>query len=439
MKRIFLLSACMVASQAYAGNGGNNLGTSFTTGPSSNAQSVTSAAHNPALASFVVNDEKKLRFSYFPSVSLSVELGEVDNIVEELEDLTDLLDGDDEVYAGLSAQEKLDRFNEVLGYLGDAGYIKNSFKFNAPILPLFFYSDLLGGAIGVGFSVDFQAALSVLDDELSYNPQNDSYATSTSVYIKSGLETSLYASYSRNLETNDWFQERGDLYAGVKVKLMSIDLSKQVLPLETLDSDEIGDIIADEYDNNQTSTTALGIDVGFVWDADNYRLGLTIENINEPEFDYGDVGVNCTTKPENTPSRTACEVAGYFAYVTGDIQARETYTKHATTRVDGLLKLTKRWFVSSSLDLASYDDMVGYENQWFHAATSYDPKGRLLPSLRTGLHKNLAGEQTTSLTFGATFFDLVAFDLEYGLDSIEVDGSSIPRRLGFSLSVEQSF
>ena len=170
-----------------------------------------------------------------------------------------------------------------------------------------------------------------------------------------------------------------------------------------------------------------------------YRLGFTFENINSPRFNYGTIGTNCATREENTPARSSCEAAAQFIQQDGRIRARETHTMHARTRIDGLYHLTNKWSASGSLDLAAYDDIVGFENQWLHLATMYDFDNNIMPSLRLGLQSNLAGTQQSSLTVGMSLFKFVSLDLEYGLDSTSIDGSSAPRRFGIALGVEESF
>ncbi|MFV1872554.1 MAG: conjugal transfer protein TraF [Oleiphilus sp.] len=437
MKRTLLVSSILMASQAFANSGAVNPGSSMTTGPSSNSYSVAAGFNNPAMTSLLIDKDENVRTSYFPSFGFNLEVGDANNLVDELEELTDLLDDPDS--SGLSTQEALDRFNELLIKFGEDGYVKNSISLTAPFFPLLIQSDMLGGAVGISVAANATAAFSVLDAPLEYSNQNDSFNTATSLYLKSGVEKSVALTYSRDVPLNDWFNDKGNLHAGVKLKVMNLELSKQVIPLENLESDDISDIIVDEYDQNQVSSTEFGIDLGLVWDAGDYRLGLTLENLNSPEFEYGAVGVGCSGIDQNSPSRNACEVAAYFANETGDIQAKETHVKDAMFRADVLYKLTDRWQLTSALDLAEYNDVIGFENQWFHAATSYDADSWIIPSLRFGYHKNLVGSELSSASVGFTLFNTLALDIEYGLETIEVDGTKAPRRAGFALSIEESF
>lgn len=432
--KISAISLCLVALDSHAGSSGINPGSSSTLGPSSSINSISSAFNNPAMNSLMVSDENIWRFSFLPNFGFNAEIGDVDDFADDLDELIDIID--DPNSTDDSAEEVLDRFNTTLIQMGESGYIKQSAYFNAPFLPLYYRSDVLGGTLGVGLKAETQIGLRILDDPLSFDDQNGTYSTATALYIKAGIEQALSVSYSRAILAEDG-EDR--LFAGVKLTLMNLELSKQVITIQQLDGKDIDDVISDEYDNNLESTTNFGLDIGLVWNANNYRLGLTIENLNSPEFDYGVIGENCTDRGENNEFRSNCESASYFIQEKGEIKAAETHTKHALLRVDGLYKLSDNWVIAGSLDLAEYDDVTGFENQWFHLVTSYDINSFKIPSARFGYKSNLAGEKTSSLSFGFHLFKYFGLDIEYGLDSVEVDDSTVPRRIGLAFSFEQRF
>lgn len=386
----------------------------------------------------MIPEDDAWRVGYLPSFSINAEVGDVDNFADDLDELIDLLD--DPGSSDEPVSDLLDRFNNTLVQMGESGYIKNSISISAPFFPLFHQSDVLGGAIGVELSVDAQIGLSILDAPLAYDNQNTSFSTSTSLYLKSGLATKIAVGYSREISLDRLdFLGDGVLYGGAKVSLISMELSKQIIPVQQLDGKDVDEVIKDEYDANLKTSTNVAIDVGVVWDAERYRAGFTIANINSPEFDYGTIGENCTAREDNTLTRSACEIATTFTQELGEIDATETHTMDAYARIDGALKLSERWILSSSLDLAEYNDVVGFDNQWFHMATSYQTKGYFLPSTRIGYQKNLAGSELSSVTFGFTFFKCIGLDFEWGLEEVTVDDETAPRRFGFALSFEESF
>ncbi len=428
-----------VNTHGFASTAGVNPGSSMTTGPSSNVHSIAAASNNPAMTSLLVADDEQWRFSYFPSLGFSAEYGDVENFSDDIEELIDILD--DPALVQDPVNEVLTRFNNALVSLGNDGYLKSTIGIGAPIPALVHRSPVLNSSIGVSASVLAQASVSVLDSDLTYDDQNGTFSTATSLYLKSGIQKSLTLSYSRALKDTPalQFARKGKLYGGVSAKLVSLALSKQVSPLQQLDGDNVSDVIKDEYDANLNESTNVALSAGLVWETGRYRLGFTLENINSPEFNYGAIGTDCSDKPENTTARSSCEAAAQFIQADGRIRGVETHTMHARTRVDGLVHLNGSWMTTASLDLAAYDDIVGFENQWLHVASVHEFQNRFIPSLRIGLQKNLAGEKLSSLTFGTSLFKFLSVDMEYGLDSTTVDGGSAPRRFGIALGIEETF
>lgn len=435
---LFSLSFAVASSAApvLASNSTINLGPSMTTGPTSISASIGSGFANPGMLPLMIDEDEEVRMSYLPSFGFNVELGAVDNFEDDINDLIDLLEDSSGVQ---SPSETLERFNRVLKDIGEEGYIKFNTALNLPFLPVLYRSNWLGGTLGFSVDSGAQVAALVLDDSLRIAGFNGKFDTNTALYLKSGIEKKATVSYGRQILANHpMLEERGSLYAGVKVKLIQMELSKQVIPLSSLNGKDLSDVISDTYDQNLSKSTNIALDVGVVWDADQYRVGLTLENINSPSFDYGKVGVNCIEQGENSIARDQCETASFFVN-RGEISAKESHKKHALMRVDGLYQITDSWAVSGSYDLAKYNDMTGFDNQWLHLATSFDPNSTFIPAIRLGYKKNLAGSELSSAMLGMTLFKLVSLDFEYGLESVDVDGSSAPRRFGFSLSLEESF
>ena len=435
MKKLLAISLLCLSSGLYAGTSNVNLGSSMTTGPSSNHFSIQAGFNNPAMASLLIGNDERWRFSYFPNFAVNFEIGSVDNFTEELDELIDIID--DRSSTDLTDEEILDRFNGFLSSVGDDGYLKANVGLDAPLLPLLYRSKGSTSAFGIGVRFATQVSGEILDDEITIDPINGSVLTSTSIYLKAGVEQRLSFVYSRELFSSKKASS-GNLYAGAKLNIINLELSKQVTPLTILDGEDVADFIEDEFDNNLESTTNIGIDLGVVWDARNYRVGLTLENLNSPEFDYGEIGVNCGSITDIS-ARSSCDAAAFFIQETGEIRARETHTMHTLLRADGLLKLSNRWFLSGAVDLAAYDDFTGFENQWLNLSTSFDPKKVWLPGTRLGYQKNLAGTELSSALLGFTFFKVLTLDFEYGLEDVIVDGSSTPRRFGFALGLEEHF
>jgi len=121
------------------------------------------------------------------------------------------------------------------------------------------------------------------------------------------------------------------------------------------------------------------------------------------------------------------------------VNLHEKHVKHPTLTVDGAYFFSDNFLVSSSLELATYDDIVGTENQWFHVSTAYYPDSYWWPAARIGYQKNLAGQKLSSASLGFTFFGTMTLDLNMALEDVEADGESAPRSAGFSIGFQEKF
>jgi hypothetical protein len=430
-----VIMGLVISESVFASRPNINPGSSLTSGPGSNEHSLFAGAFNPAMGMLMVGENEKWRLGYLPSIATELELGKVDDFSNEVEDLIDIID--DPLLTKDSVEVTLNRFNTVLPKMGKEGYLKNT---TGIYFPLFYRNDFLGGAINFDLSYEIQAAARVLDDPLFFNPQNMSFSTNTSVYLKSGIEKTLSLSYSRVIsdEMNP-LSTFGKLYAGARVSWVSLDLSKQVIWLEGVDNGDLEDIIRDEYDRNLTSNQKPSIDLGIVFDSAEFRIGLTITNINSPAFDYNQVGTACETKPTPTVESSNCYVAKYFVENKKSLKAAEIHQKKPLATVDTTLKLSEKWRLMGSYDLAEYNDVVGFENQMFNLATSYETSGYWIPSPRFGYQTNLAKNGLSSLSLGFTFFKVLTLDIAKSSEEVTIDNSTVPRYLSASLGFEEKF
>lgn len=439
MKRILCIGLSLfIISNANARSGNIHNGSSMTLGPSSHSGSLSAGAYNPAAASIMIGDDEHYRINYFPSFSFEAEIGDVSNFEEDLNELIDLID--DPSLASDSLDETITYYNEVVEKMGEDGYLKSTIGIHAPIFPAFYKSDFLGGAIAVDLSVETQIAVRILDDVLTPTQEGGGIQTNTSIYMKSGIEKKVSVGYSRELNPERFFlPSSGKFYVGARLSFINLELSKQVIWLQDMQGQSVDGYIEDQYDNNLVTTTAPSIDVGALWIADRYQLGLTLSNINSPSFKYGNVGLNCSELETGSLAQNSCNVAQHFVEVRGELKARESHVKHAVATVDAAWSITSSWRVSTVFDLAAYSDIVGFDSQRFHIATAYESTKWYMPSPRFGYQTNLVGSELSSLNAGATLFGVVSFDLIYGMESTLVEGSELPRLFGFSLAFEERF
>jgi len=407
-------------------------GPGLTTGPNSSGFSLFAASANPSMNALLVDEGESWRLSYTPSLSLTVELGEVDDFLDELDGLVDFIsDGD---FLDENVGTVLDRFNDVVEELGEAGYLKAELETN---LPLLYKNNFLGGSLGVDLSYGIEASVQVLDDPIEIDLV-DGITTATSLYIRSAIETALSLSYGGELfADHEWFQDEYSLYAGVSLNLTSLGLSRQVIPLVSIGGVTVEDVLRDKFDSDLQNNVQLGVDVGFVFKASKYRLGFTVENVNEPSFSFDSFQETCAGI-SLALDRDACFAARTFI-AEDRILMEETFIQETRMRVDALYNLTERWNISAAYDLTEYNDVGLFENQWVYASTSYDFKSFFIPSVRMGYKQNLVGTNLSSIAFGASILKYINLDLEFGLESVSADVSTTPRRMGFALSVEERF
>jgi F plasmid transfer operon, TraF, protein len=424
-----------VSTSAIAGQPYVLHGSALTTGPGSSEYSLQAGSFNPAMSSLMVDEDENWRLGYLPSVMINIEFGDVQNFADDLEDLIDIID--DPSLATDSVDETLTRFNNLLPVMGEEGYLKNTASLH---YPLFVKSDFLGGSLQTEISYVVQMSGRVLDDTLIFNQQNETFSTNTSMYLKSGLQTAFSLGYSRPVfEKSSEDSSSGTLFVGTKISAIKLDLSKQVFWLEGIQNDEIEDVIRDEYDKNTISNFGINVDLGAVWDANNYRVGLTLSHLNKPTFDYNAVGINCEQEIPGSTAADNCNVAQYFVEIKPRLKAKEVHEMTPVATVDLLLKLSKKWQITSSMDLASYNDMVGFDNQHLHLATRYETESVWIPSPRIGYTKNLAGEELTSISAGLTFFNVFNLDINYGKETTVVDGDKFPRVFGVAFGFDEKF
>lgn len=416
--------------------GGVYSGPALTTGPTSSHFYLNGAIINPAMPSLLVDEDENWRWSYFPSASASVEFGNVDDFVDEIDDLIDFVNESNILDQDIN--ESIDRFNGIIGELSEDGYIKTDFRIHGPLLPLAYTNDFLNGAASVDFTYAVQAAARLFDSPIEIDLNALAITTDTSLYLKSGIEAKLSFSYSKNIfQDVEWFSEAQSLYAGAKVNLISLGLSRQVIPLVNLGDRGVGDVIVDEYNDNLQNNVELAFDIGFVFDAEKYRLGFVVENLNSPKFEYGTLGQSCDERPLGL-SRDSCLAAQIFI-VQGRLHEADFFTLESRARADALYKIHKNMHVSTAIDLNEYEDVTGFDNRWFYLSSLYNTPYYLLPSVRFGYQKNLVDEGTSSFNFGVSIFKFLNVDIEYGLETVTVETDDWPRRLGVAISIEEHF
>lgn len=413
-------------------------GQSYATGAAPNPYSLFSGSYNPAAGSFMIDSDERFRMSWFLAVSNATEFGQVDNFVDDIDELIDILE-DPENAQEEDVTQTTARFNRVIEQAGQDGYLKTTTAASLPAFPLYWKPSFLPGVLAFEMNFASQVQLSLLADTLIYDEQKETFNTSTSAYIKSALQKKISIGYSQQTRTDVFGIAGSELYLGAKVNIYDIELSKQVFQLELLGGKEIEDVIKDEYKNNRIQSTGIGLDFGAILKAPKFMLGVSLESLNGPSFDYGSVGINCDQMLPGSDQQSNCTIAEYFANTKGLIDPYEQHKKDPKLTVSGSYFIRDNWLASASLDVVSHDDPVAGENQWFNAATSYHPQKYWIPGARVGYKQNLTDEKLAYATFGLTFAATFNLDFIVSLDDVVVEDEKAPRGFGFALSFEEHF
>jgi|TARA_R110002049_G_scaffold117155_1_gene270228 hypothetical protein len=409
----------------------------LTYGKTSNPSTILSIAGNPANGHTLLSEGEDHRMGYFSSLGFDYEVGEVDNFLDDVDELIDALDEDNLTIN--QANDIKAKFDALLPIMGEDAQVTLGLGLSVPFMPFAIKGDWLGGGV-LSFDLKAQGLFDIrfLDAPLVIQTVggNTTLETDSSMYVKGGSILTGSLGYSREV-WKPTFVEGSKLYAGVQANIYKVSLNKQVIALSNIEDDEVSDAIRDEFDENTVDTTQIGLDLGLLWTMDSGQVGITFANINEPEFEYGDVGKNCGAITNPTRQANCFVAQNRFG---NEINLSETAVMNAQTIVEGaLFSDNKQWILSGAADINSVYDLVGRETQYISASASYFSDSYIIPSVRFGINKNLAGSKLTTVGFGTTLFGVMNVDVSTSLDTVEIDGTVAPRYFGFNIGFEEKF
>lgn len=214
----------------------------------------------------------------------------------------------------------------------------------------------------------------------------------------------------------------GDLYWGVSPKLIQAGLSNVAFRIgDITDSEKIfEDILDAEFE----TSTAFGLNAGVLWVADRYSLGASVHDLLESEFDFPAIDVSPYTNPD----------------IIDGLQRAQSFKLKRQLKLEGsLLSANKKWSLNTAVDANAVEDVLGFEYQWFSLSGGFHTGNWIVPDVRLGYHKNLAGSELTFVGGGLTFLKFFTFDLSATLDDVSIDGDSLPRGIDGSLGFRYAF
>ncbi|WP_455366697.1 conjugal transfer protein TraF [Kaarinaea lacus] len=462
MKR--LLSATIVAaccSAAMATPVYHPPGPNLTYGAVSNGQSLMADINNPAagaLAPLKAGD--KVRFGVLSSIGTGVEYGPVDNLFDDLDaiandfDIGNAFSSIENINTAAAVTEvdaRINDINDLLRNIENNGYGKAFVSGHIPLMPMIIASDTLGGSLTFDLNFSGVARVGAVADTVTFDlPAAQNFINT---YIN-GTNTATFGDVTVDVDngsvtyslTNDsvvrlkaagvfeagfgysrtvYSTNSGDLLAGIRGKYYQVTLYQDVEKVE--DQTDTEDLFSDfDWDKGVTDTN-FGVDLGLLWTGDNYRLGATFNNINEPDFEYNAID----------PAKLALINDPRISAL---LNQKLVYTMESQLTIEGALHTSnQKWVFGAAYDVNEVKGPTGDEYQWATASAAYITKSWIVPGLRLGYRVNQAGSELSYITGGITLFKYLNLDGAYGLEDVVIDGSTLPRSFMVNLGLELSF
>lgn len=260
--------------------------------------------------------------------------------------------------------------------------------------------------------------------------------TNSGMDIKAATIAHLGVGYGTNL--SEWFElnrAHGELEMGLRANLYQVETGRNFISIQAESNaegdDDAFDKATEDFFENTAKTTAVGVDLGFLWHSEHYQAGITFYNLNEPTIDYPNMA-------DYLEGETLAAIQGLEQAGKTRVTDSVTLTRHAV--IEGALYSANRsWMVQGSYTLGTATNFVGDEFQTMAVSAGYFPKSWWAPGLRAGYSQNLVGAELSKVHFGMTMFGSMHLDLATSLDNSSFDGSDVPRYAAFSLGFEEKF
>ncbi|MGO2512161.1 conjugal transfer protein TraF [Marinomonas polaris] len=448
------------------------IGSSTVLGSYGNRHALSTAAGNPA-SSYLMANLQGFRVGFLGPIGIGVEGGGVNGINDRVdrleaifdEDFTSSIDVDaikteaqaiyddqgqaaadafvvakiDEVLADIN--NSLDSADVVISDISRTTYAKFSTTVQGPFLPII-YKTRRRGVFMLDASASLVGRADVLADNLTLTGVDELDAVTstseldgvdvsgagiesdTSVYMKRASDLRFSLGYSEMVSRS----ETSALIVGGRLNFHRLALDQKLTVLNEDDDSSIS--YSDFFLSRDSVSSGISLDLGLILTGQNFQLGASIANVNEPEFDYKGLVSDCTGL--TGADKTSCEAAIRFAGK-GVFSLNETYKMEAQMTLDAAIKSKDQHFsLAGSYDVNSIADPLGDEYQWATVSLSYYTDSWVLPGMRIGYRKNLVGSELNYFTAGLTFYRRLDVDVAYAPEND--DGNS-----GAYVSVGYSF
>lgn len=423
-----------IATSAYATQNYMPMGSNLTWGATAQHQYLMSHKNNPATGASISGWRTVgFGFGLIGPVGIGIDVGPLGQAANTINDLSQLITEFDTLSAGDPAAINLSELNRIIDFadntmyvLSDAIDINISAGAQIPLFPLVFTHKKLGSFM-MDVNLIGKARVQFLDSPLDSNPLIDplqglqeKYTTNSALYLKAAGVMETAFGYSRKA----YDHEKGTLYAGAKLNIYSVSVNKELFPLLNLGGIQDQAVELMQQGGGQKS---FGLDLGAVWMADYYRLGATIRNINAPSFAYNSLGSDCETK-SSAEAIESCYRAQAYA---DEIDLNEEYVMLPQINLEAaIFSKSRNWVATAALETNPANDPVGNAHQWATLSAGYAAPNQLLPGVRLGYRKNMAGSGLSYLSAGLNwlmiYVDVAVSTQKINLpDKIDLAGSPI--------------
>ena len=419
----FISGSVMAAMPVYL-----PVGSSYTLSGVVNPRALSTSLANPAAPYAMASTSagKSWRAGFLGPVGVSYEVGKVDDFTDRVDDLEDIL-GKTDYASAAQANAAVDEANSILSDLSESAYVKLSGSTQVPFMPII-YKTRTRGAFMLDASASFVGKANILSDDITVS--GSELVSNSSLYVTSATDMRVGLGYSQMLIRTPV----GELIGGVKANFHRIALGRSLAVL-TDENDDAEDVFIDSLTDDKKASSGVGIDLGAIWVSQRYQLGATLANINQPTFDFEDLG-SCSGLSGS--SLTSCNAANALAS-DGKLSLSQRYKMEAQATLDGAITSRNRqWILAASYDVNGVKDPVGDDYQWGVISLAYFSDSVFAPGVRVGYRENFAGTKLSYVTAGLTFFRRLNVDLAYGLEKIEGD-SVLPRSMALSVGYDMAF
>jgi len=254
---------------------------------------------------------------------------------------------------------------------------------------------------------------------LFYNPANKhikfTIDNDSLLLVKSTRVSQFSLSFSKKAMENG----EGTLYWGVKPSLYRVGLTNVSTRLgEVTDSEAL---FEDIKNADYIYKNGFDVDLGLVWAAQNYQLGVSVTNLIESTYKFPELDQSDFRSVE----------------VLGKINFHKEFSMQRQVKLEaGIFTKHRNWSLHAELDANPVEDPMRDRYQWFTITAGYAADSWWLPSARIGMSRNLAGTELGYLNAGVTVMKIINIDLATILDTVTLDGNEMMRGANIRIGVQ---